>query len=144
MEIKYRALIFYDPEDSGYNVEFPDLPGCFTCGDSLDEAKMMAKDALNCYLSPILDDKEFYKLKSGLDVQLEGNMEWVKPDFHVAFPLWLRLMREGAGLSQLELAESLGIKQQSYSRLESSNANPTAKTLSRLQDRLGTRILTLQ
>ena len=106
MEIKYRALIFYDPEDSGYNVEFPDLPGCFTCGDSLDEAKMMAKDALNCYLSGFLDDKEFYKLKSGISAQLEGNMEWVKPDFHVAFPIWLRLVREEAGLSQAELAKS--------------------------------------
>ena len=144
MEIKYRALISYDPEDSGYNVEFPDLPGCFTCGDSLDEAKMMAKDALNCYLSRVFDDKEFYKLKSGLGAQLEGNMEWVKPDFYVAFPIWLRLMREEAGLSQAELAESLGIRQQSYQRLEGSNANSTAKTLSRLQERLGKRILTLQ
>ena len=143
MEIKYRALITYDAADNGYNVAFPDLYGCFTCGDSLDEARIMAKDALNCYLSPVLKEREFQVLKAGLNAELTTDMEWIEPDFHVAFPFWLRLMREAAGVSQAQLAESLGMKQQSYQRLECSDANPTAKTLFKLQECLGQQILYL-
>ena len=35
----FPAVISEDPEDKGcYNVFFPDLPNCFTCGESLAEA----------------------------------------------------------------------------------------------------------
>jgi predicted RNase H-like HicB family nuclease len=32
--------------DSDYGVEFPDLPGCFSAGATLEEAKAMAAEAL--------------------------------------------------------------------------------------------------
>ncbi len=38
--------IFHKAEAGGYWVEFPDLPGCVTEGDSLEEAFNMAADAL--------------------------------------------------------------------------------------------------
>ncbi|MCL2421632.1 MAG: type II toxin-antitoxin system HicB family antitoxin [Defluviitaleaceae bacterium] len=37
-------------EDSGYSVSFPDLKGCFTEGDTLEEAIEMAQEALGLYL----------------------------------------------------------------------------------------------
>ena len=38
------------PDETGYCVSFPDLPGCFTEGDTLEEAYEMAFAALGLYL----------------------------------------------------------------------------------------------
>lgn len=43
--------------DGGYSVEFPDVPGCITQGDTMDEALAMAKDALELVLEEYLDGK---------------------------------------------------------------------------------------
>jgi len=45
----YPAL-FEPGEQSGFVVSFPDLPGCLTEGDTLEEAVHMAKDALALHL----------------------------------------------------------------------------------------------
>jgi len=45
----YPAL-FTKEDDGGYSIEFPDLPGCFTCGDDIEEALSMAKEALELHL----------------------------------------------------------------------------------------------
>lgn len=45
-------------EDDGYTVEFPDIPGCYTCGDSMEEALSMAEDALYAVLYAKLEDKD--------------------------------------------------------------------------------------
>ena len=39
---KYCFPAVFTPEDGGYSVDFPDLEGCYTCGDSLPEALEMA------------------------------------------------------------------------------------------------------
>jgi len=44
--MKYVYTAIFNPEDGGYNVHFPDLPNCYTCGDSLEDAIDMAKDVL--------------------------------------------------------------------------------------------------
>lgn len=41
----------------GYSVEFPDIPGCITQGDTLDEALAMAKEALEFVLEEYLDGR---------------------------------------------------------------------------------------
>ncbi len=38
--------IFTSEKDGGYSVNFPDLEGCYTCGDNLTDAIFMASDAL--------------------------------------------------------------------------------------------------
>lgn len=38
--------IFTSEEDGGYSINFPDLEGCYTCGDDLADGMEMAKDAL--------------------------------------------------------------------------------------------------
>lgn len=47
-KIIYPA-IFHKNDDGGYWVEFPDLPGCLTDGETLEEAFLMAGDALDCW-----------------------------------------------------------------------------------------------
>ena len=41
--------------DGGYSVEFPDIPGCITQGDTLEETLAMAKEALELTLEYYLD-----------------------------------------------------------------------------------------
>ncbi len=48
---KYVFPAVFEPEDGLYNVSFPDLPDCYTCGDDLADAMFMAEDALSGYLS---------------------------------------------------------------------------------------------
>lgn len=48
----YIAVLI--PEDDGWSVVFPDLIGCATQGDTLDEALEMASDALAGYVASML------------------------------------------------------------------------------------------
>ena len=43
---KYAFPAVFTPEDEGYSVLFPDLEGCYTCGDDMEDALEMAEDAL--------------------------------------------------------------------------------------------------
>lgn len=43
---KYVYPAIFTPEDKGYSVLFPDLEGCYTCGDDLPDAMYMANDVL--------------------------------------------------------------------------------------------------
>ncbi|MEW5773046.1 MAG: type II toxin-antitoxin system HicB family antitoxin [Thermodesulfobacteriota bacterium] len=54
---RYLAL-FHPAEEGGYWVEFPDFPGCITQGDTLDEARAMAEDALAGYVEIMLEEGE--------------------------------------------------------------------------------------
>ncbi len=48
MKYVYPAII--ENAGDGYNVCFPDIPGCYTCGEDLPEAIAMAADALALFL----------------------------------------------------------------------------------------------
>ncbi len=48
---KYVYPAIFEPEEGLYNVSFPDLPDCYTCGDSLSDAMYMAEDVLSGYLA---------------------------------------------------------------------------------------------
>lgn len=49
----YPAIFTYDENDKSYIVDFIDLNGCSSFGSSIDEAYMMAQDALGLYLSDL-------------------------------------------------------------------------------------------
>lgn len=38
--------VFTPEEEGGFSIVFPDLEGCYTCGDSLEDGIEMAEDAL--------------------------------------------------------------------------------------------------
>lgn len=44
--MKYVYPAVFTKEDEGYSVFFPDLEGCYTCGDDLEDALRMAEDVL--------------------------------------------------------------------------------------------------
>lgn len=49
LEIKYPMEIVED-EEGGYAIRFPDLTGCITCGDTIEEAIENAKEAKRIWL----------------------------------------------------------------------------------------------
>ena len=72
--MRYPIVIHKDP-DSDYGVTVPDLPGCFSGGDTFDEAIEMAHEAICCHIEGILLDGESIPEKSAIEVHLSD------PDF---------------------------------------------------------------
>ncbi len=56
MKLVYPAIFRYHHEDGCYTVEFPDLPGCSTGADTLEEALEMAVDAASGWLLTGIED----------------------------------------------------------------------------------------
>lgn len=55
--MRYPVVIHKDP-DSHYGVTVPDLPGCFSAGETLDEALANAVEAIECHVEGLLLDGE--------------------------------------------------------------------------------------
>lgn len=72
MKLVYPACM-YEESDGGYSVEVPDLQGCCTQGNTLQEALEMAEDAaLGWILTSIEDDEEIPKASKIEDIELEN------------------------------------------------------------------------
>jgi predicted RNase H-like HicB family nuclease len=67
---QYIALIRKDP-DSDYGVEFPDFPGCFSAGSTLDEVKDMAQEALQGHAQLLLEEGQELPPPSSLEALLK-------------------------------------------------------------------------
>jgi len=55
--LNYRVLLQREPE-GGYTVIVPLLPGCITYGETIEESKKMAKEAIELYLESLIEDGE--------------------------------------------------------------------------------------
>lgn len=76
--LEYTVLLTPDEESGGFVVEVPALPGCVTQGDTLEEAKRMAKEAIELYLETLAErglpapaDEEPNFFKSKVSVHLK-------------------------------------------------------------------------
>ncbi len=58
MKLIYPAIFTPDSEVGGYTVVFPDLPGCITEGDTLNDSITMAQDAAGGWLVPEVEKGE--------------------------------------------------------------------------------------
>lgn len=68
LETDTRYLIAIEPGDeiTAFGVVVPDLPGCFSAGDSLDEAFAGAKEAAAAWIDAALDAGEAIPAPSSL------------------------------------------------------------------------------
>lgn len=55
--MKY-VYVIEKASDGSYSAYVPDLPGCTTCGDSIDEIKANIKDAVNLYVDSLRESNE--------------------------------------------------------------------------------------
>jgi len=130
MKYVYPAII--TPEDNCYNVAIPDLPGCFTFGDTLVDAIEMARDAISMWLVDAENKDEAIPLPSRpSDIPCEPNSiinlidvdtdEYRREnDNHaikktLSIPNWLNAKAEKAGINfsqtlQRALKKELGME----------------------------------
>lgn len=62
----YPIVIHKDLETS-YGVTVPDLPGCFSAGDTMEEALVNAVEAIECHVEGILLDDEHLPLGKAVE-----------------------------------------------------------------------------
>ena len=55
---KYQYTILFEPQEGGYNVIVPAIPEICTFGETMQEARAMAHDAIRCYLESSLKHGE--------------------------------------------------------------------------------------
>ena len=56
LSLPYRMEIIPDMEEGGYTAKFPDLPGCLTCAETIEELVESASDAKKVWLTAALED----------------------------------------------------------------------------------------
>mgnify|MGYP000556248773 FL=1 len=44
MSMSYKMEIIEDQDEGGFVISYPDLPGCITCGETIESAMQNAKD----------------------------------------------------------------------------------------------------
>ena len=110
MSKRFYPAVF-QKEDVGYSVFFPDLKGCFTQGDTLEEAYKMAADALGLYLEDSETGAFNYPETSEIEtIKTEKNQTVVLVEFDeveyrkrnskksvkktLSIPQWLNIMAE--------------------------------------------------
>lgn len=58
MKLVYPAIFYEDKTTNTFTVVFPDLPGCITQGDTIEEALEMAQDAASGWILTSIEDGE--------------------------------------------------------------------------------------
>ncbi len=64
--MRYPVVIHKD-KDSDFGVMVPDIPGCFSAGDSYEEALQNALESIECHLEGLLLDNESLPVASSID-----------------------------------------------------------------------------
>jgi antitoxin HicB len=129
--IAYPAK-FEEAAEGGYVVEFIDIPSCITEGDTLEEAKANAKDALSGVLSCLDSRKVTIPEPSTVNGE---NIYYIEPELKIAFAIRLKRERQKQGLTQKEVAERMRVNWAYYQRIENPRkSNPTLSTIEKLQN----------
>ena len=78
MRLPYRMEIIPDTAEGGYVVRFPELPGCLTCADTLEEAVRNAADCKKEWLTAAMED--------GIDIPEPVSEEEYSGQFKLRIP----------------------------------------------------------
>lgn len=121
--LKIYPAIFHK-EDNAYWVEFPDLEGCNSCGDSLEETMENAQEALGLYLVALMEsDQELPAASDIVDVISDDIVSYVSADVDkyrrstravkktLSLPEWLAVEAERRNISLSKVLQE-GLKSQ--------------------------------
>lgn len=70
-EMRYPVVIHKDP-DSDYGVTVPDLPGCFSAGETMEDALTQAVEGIECHLEGLLLDNEPIPTPRAIDLHRQN------------------------------------------------------------------------
>jgi predicted RNase H-like HicB family nuclease len=73
--MRYPIAIESGDSKHAYGVVVPDLPGCFSAGDTLDEALSNAREAILLHLEGLLDDGQSFPKPTAIE-QLRSKRSW--------------------------------------------------------------------
>ena len=110
----YAAILSYD--EDGISIEFPDIPGCFSCADTSEEAAKNAKEALGLHIWSMEKDNDIiptptdireFDLNAGqipllVDVYMPPIRERLNNRFikkTLSIPAWLNAKSMAAGVN---------------------------------------------
>lgn len=132
---KLTYLAVFEPAKIGYNVYFPDLPGCVGYGEDFEKAQSRAAETLSRHIygmekggAPIPDPAKIPQIKPKTAAGYLVSPVTVFPDLirneldnravktNLTIPAWLKEIAEAQGVNyskifQTALMDYLGIKQ---------------------------------
>ena len=98
LKLPYRMEIVEDQEEGGYVVSFPDLPGCITCGETIENAVANAADAKKAWIEAAMEE--------GLTIHEPDSLDDYSGQFKLRIPKSLHRSlaehskREGISMNQ--------------------------------------------
>ncbi|MBR2401299.1 MAG: type II toxin-antitoxin system HicB family antitoxin [Lachnospiraceae bacterium] len=98
MAMSYRMEIVEDKDEGGFVVSYPELPGCITCGETLESAVSNAVAAKSAWIEAALED--------GIEIYEPNSLDKYSGQFKLRLPKSLhRLLaehsqREGISMNQ--------------------------------------------
>ena len=133
MDIRYPATI--EQQDTGFFVQFVDLPDTFTEGATLEESLFNASEALSAMLDWHLDQgHSLPEPSAGLK-----DAHYIAPDAKTQAALLVRHARGSRPLS--EVARAMHTSWPAAQRLEDPSHSPSLKQLERAAAALGKRLV---
>ena len=98
MGLNYKIEIIPDVEEGGYALCYPELPGCATCAETIQEGILMLEDAKRSWIAACLED--------GIAIPEPINIEAYSGQFKLRMPKSLhkelaeKSRREGVSMNQ--------------------------------------------
>ena len=98
LTMSYRMEIVEDKAEGGFVVSYPDLPGCVTCGETVERAVANAADAKKAWLETAMEE--------GLPIPEPDSLEEYSGQFKLRLPRSLHRslvensQREGISMNQ--------------------------------------------
>ncbi len=98
MKLSYRMEIVEDKDEEGFVISYPDLPGCVTCGDTIESAVANAVDAKRAWIEAALE--------SGIEIREPDSLDNYSGQFKLRIPRSLHRTlaehsrREGVSMNQ--------------------------------------------
>ena len=72
----YPVAIEPGTDTEAFGVIVPDLPGCFSAGDTLEEAMTMAEEAIVAWIETAIDAGQDIPQPSGIETLRKGHKKW--------------------------------------------------------------------
>ena len=98
MRLPYRIELTPDPDEGGFTVSFPDLPGCLTAGDTVEKAYRNGADAKREWILAAMEE--------GIPIPEPDAAETYSGQFKLRLPrslhrqLAMQSKREGVSMNQ--------------------------------------------
>ncbi len=98
MKLPYKMEIVPDIDEGGYIISFPDLPGCISSGETIEDAIVNAGDAKRAWLTAAIED--------GIEINEPSHLESYSGQFKLRIPKSLHKQladhskKEGVSMNQ--------------------------------------------